>query len=67
MKKKKNFDQYYVWNNTLLEELNLNVNLHGNDKIIVNYETLEIILPNGINLEKNKDTVYKSSEILNNE
>lgn len=62
-----NFDQYYVWNNTLLEELNLNVNLHGNDKIIVNYNTLEIILPNGINLEKNKDTVYKFSEILNNE
>ena len=54
-----NFDQYYVWNNALLEELNLEIDLQNNDKIVVNYETLEIILPNGVQFEKNSEIVYK--------
>lgn len=56
-----NFDQYYVWNNALLEELNLEIDLQNNDKIVVNYETLEIILPNGVQFEKNSEIVYKFS------
>ena len=59
-----NFDKYYVWDKSLLEELNLEMNLYGNDKIVVNYETLEIILPNGVHLNKDSNVIYKFSEML---
>lgn len=58
----KNFDQYYVWDKELLTELNLEINFQSNDKIVVNYETSEIILPNGIQLDKNSRILYKFSE-----
>ena len=58
-----NFDKYYMWDKALLEELKLEVNLLENDKIVVNYETLEIILPSGVEFEKNGEKVYKFSEL----
>lgn len=58
----KNFDQYYVWDKELLTKLNLEINFQSNDKIVVNYETSEIILPNGIQLDKNDRILYKFSE-----
>lgn len=58
-----NFDKYYMWDKALLEELKLEVNLQENDKIVVNYETLEIILPSGVEFEKNGEKVYKFSEL----
>lgn len=57
-----NFDKYYVWDKALLEELNLALNLQDNDKIIINYETLEIILPDGVQLVKDSERIYKFSE-----
>jgi len=59
------FDKYYLWNKELLEELHLYLNLAGNEDIIINYETLEIIFPNGLQLEKDGELIYKFSEIKN--
>lgn len=56
-----NFDKYYVWNKALLEELGLN-NVKS-DILVVNYATSEVILPDGIQLEENGDTLYKFSDI----
>ncbi len=56
-----NFDKYYVWNKALLEELGL-TNVKS-DILVVNYATSEVILPDGIQLEENGDTLYKFSDI----
>ena len=56
-----NFDKYYVWNKSLLEELGL-TNVKS-DILVVNYATSEVILPDGIQLEENGDTLYKFSDI----
>lgn len=58
-----NFDKYYFWDKTLLEELNLHLHLEGNEGIIINYETLEIIVPEGIQLTKDGEKSYKFSDI----
>lgn len=56
-----NYDKYYVWNQQLLDELGLD-NLENNI-LVINYATLEIIIPNGIQLEENGETLYKFSDI----
>lgn len=56
-----NFDKYYVWNKALLEELGL-TNVKS-DILVVNYASSEVILPDGIQLEENGDTLYKFSDI----
>lgn len=59
-----NYDKYYAWNQELLNELGLEN--FDNNILIVNYSTLEIILPNGIQLGENGEIFYKFSEIKNN-
>jgi len=59
----KNFKSYYLWDASVLQELNVDLHFEGNDSIVVNYETLEIILPNGVQLEKDGELVYKFSEM----
>lgn len=59
----KNFKSYYLWDASVLQELNIELHFEGNDSIIVNYETLEIILPNGVQLVKDGELVYKFSEM----
>lgn len=59
-----NYDKYYAWNQELLNELGLEN--FGNNILIVNYATLEIILPNGIQLGENGEIFYKFSEMKNN-
>ena len=50
-----------MWNKALLEELGL-TNVKS-DILVVNYATSEVILPDGIQLEENGDTLYKFSDI----
>ncbi len=56
-----NYDKYYAWNQDLLDELGLEN--FGNNILVVNYATLEIILPNGIQLKENGEIFYKFSEM----
>ena len=59
----KNFKSYYLWDSSVLQELNVDLHFEGNDSLVVNYETLEIILPNGVQLVKAGELVYKFSEM----
>jgi len=59
----KNFKSYYLWDSSVLQELNVDLHFEGNDSLVVNYETLEIILPNGVQLVKDGELVYKFSEM----
>ncbi len=57
------FDKYYIWNKGILEELELETNLQKNNNVLVNYETLEIVFPEGLQFEKGGEKIYKYSEI----
>ena len=58
------FDKYYIWNKGILEELELETNLQKNNNVLVNYETLEIVFPEGLQFEKGGEKIYKYSEIF---
>lgn len=60
-----NYDSYYVWNQELLNELNINVKLPENHYYIVNYETNEVISTKGYKTIKDDKVYYKLSETKN--
>lgn len=60
-----NYDSYYVWNQELLNELNINVKLPENHYYIVNYETNEVISTKGYKAIKDDKVYYKLSETKN--
>lgn len=60
-----NYDSYYVWNQELLNELNINVKLPENHYYIVNYETNEVISTKGYKVIKDDKVYYKLSETKN--
>jgi len=55
------FDSYYVWNQEVLNNLNVNINLNEGQYYIVNYETNEVIDTAGVNIDD--QVYYKLSEI----
>lgn len=59
----KKFKHYYHWDKEVLQEVMPDVNFAGNESIVINYDTLEIIFPNGIQLEKDGEVVYKFSDM----
>lgn len=58
-----NYEFYYIWNQEILDELNINVKLAKDEYYIVNYETNEVITTKGITIKENDKTYYKLSEI----
>lgn len=57
-------DKYYLWDKNLLQELNLSLQLKENSYIVVNYETLEVIVTSGFKLSKDGEILYKLSDIV---
>lgn len=55
------YDEFYVWNQDVLNELSINIVLQENEYYIVNYATNEIINTKGIKIDG--QTYYKLSDI----
>ena len=63
VKDDKNLNSYYVWDRTIIDELELNFKIEDNHYLIVNYETLEVIVFEGIHLTGSDETLYKLTDV----
>ena len=56
-----NYDSYFIWNQQILDDLDVNVKLGKDEYYIVNYETNEVITTKGVKIKENDKLYYKLS------
>ena len=56
-----NYDEFYVWNQEILDQLSINIILQENEYYIVNYANNEVINTKGIKIDN--QIYYKLSDI----
>lgn len=62
-KEEESFDYYYVWDQAVLDELQVNTKLAEGEYYVVNYETREVITTKGIKVPNVNKIYYKLSEL----